>query len=187
MDDPAGAGEVAVSDSAPDNEEMYGSRVESDESWAAGFLRRIGTETLMDLDKPRTYQWSVDEWNRDVAHRESCRVTPCDDISHQYQKAIDTGRVYVDGEVVKIDRKLTRLTVLLTENGHASLLTGAKITGEIRTDVVNAALALYAFIAEQGLDNWEPALKRGDDVRTFKIEQHPKTSPNAAGSPPVAP
>lgn len=48
-------------------------------------------------EKP-IYRLSRDEWDRDEEHRSACERSICDDVAHHYAKALDDGRVFVDGK-----------------------------------------------------------------------------------------
>lgn len=64
---------------------------------------------------------------------------------------------------------LTKLTVNLVPAAYVSLLETAKITGDTRTDTVNRALQLYAFLEARKAEGWLPALMRDGAIRTFDL------------------
>lgn len=87
MDGPAGAGEVAVSE--------------------VDVAFRRARAALRQMEIRLTGQ----EWARDVAHRGGCTLggpTECDDVAHHYGRALEEGRVYVDGkQVIEVEGRWT--------------------------------------------------------------------------------
>lgn len=59
---------------------------------------------------------------------------------------------------------LVKLTVNLVPEAYGALLEASKVTGDTRTDVVNRALSLYAFVEARRSEGWLPAMVSKDGV-----------------------
>jgi hypothetical protein len=60
--------------------------------------------------------------------------------------------------------------VNLVPDAHGALLEAAKITGDTRTDTVNRALQLYAFIEARKSEGWELAMIKGGVVKSVALD-----------------